>query len=200
MDDHFLSTGPKRKLLVHGLDGFSAPTPSWPAPHGSGGIPRSGSLLPDEGPEQPCPLESPLVQAAGASRSTFVAPVLVAIAAGSPAGRRSVPGEQPTAVGLIQRALPDPLVAEPGGPLGGARRQPRDGAWPLQRPGHVAHPERDGPTEACGRRQRRGRGVPRSVFVARITPTKVQVDGPDDVFGTYRSPSSSRTERSRACL
>jgi len=27
--------------------------------------------------------------------------------------------------------------------------------------------------------------VPRSIFVARITPTKLQVDGPDDVFGTY---------------
>lgn len=27
--------------------------------------------------------------------------------------------------------------------------------------------------------------MPRSIFIASITPRKVQVDGPDDVFGTY---------------
>jgi hypothetical protein len=57
-----------------------AERPSWPAPRGFGGIPRSGSLLPDEGPDKRCTLESPAVQAAGAGRSTSVAPVLDAIA------------------------------------------------------------------------------------------------------------------------
>lgn len=28
--------------------------------------------------------------------------------------------------------------------------------------------------------------MPRSIFVARITPTKVQVDDPDDVLGTHK--------------
>jgi hypothetical protein len=74
---------PCRRRIDHKLEG-AIRTPIVASSAGFGGIPRSGSLLPDEGPERPCPLESPVVQAAGASRSTSVAPDLDASAAGSP--------------------------------------------------------------------------------------------------------------------
>src|SRR5271156_4312428 len=122
--------------MVRHRDGAGSPTrstgraglQSWPARPGSADSPRSGSLLPDEEPARPFPLESSVVQAVGASRSTSVAPALDASATGSPVGRRNVPGEQPTKAGSIQRILLDLLVAGPDAPPDGARRPPRGGA------------------------------------------------------------------------
>ena len=159
--------------------------PSWPAPRGSGGIPRSGSLVPHEGPEKPCPLESPVVQVVDASRSISVAPALDASAAGSRVGRRSASGEQSTAVGSIQREPLDPAVAGPGGPPVDAKRRPRGEASRLLWPGPVAHPEIERPTEGRGRRQRRRRRGPHSIFVAGSRSRKHQVNGSE----TFSAPS-----------
>ena len=149
--------------------------------------PRSGSLLPDEGPKRPCPLESRVVQAAGASGSISVSPVLDAIAAGSQAGRRSVLGEQPTEVDSIQRELLDLPAGVSDAPPVGAARRPRGGVRQPQWPSPVRNHLRDGPTEECERRQRTGRRVPRSIFINGVVQTKDR----STVRMTFSAPTGS---------
>jgi hypothetical protein len=78
-----------------------------------------------EGSLRPCPLGSTVVHAGGASRSTSVAPDLDAIAARSRAGQGTVPGEQATGAGSVQRRLLCPRAAVPDAPPVFARPQPR---------------------------------------------------------------------------
>jgi hypothetical protein len=119
---------PCRRRIAHTLSKGRVELSSWPAPPGSADGPRSGSLLPDEGPERPCPLESPVVQAFGADRSISVAQFSMPAQQSLRLDKEASPASNRTAAGSIQRALPDPRVAGPDASPVGAGRQSRDGA------------------------------------------------------------------------